>query len=358
MAQVIEDNGDFAAVFFGGFAVAAVDVAIAEGELREFFLEEGEEGLPRSGHEIKDAAAEPLRAGVASLAGERIEIGAAIRHVRNHGHDEDADGDSGFAQLADGFEAQNRVRRARFEHASEARAHGGDRHIDGNRRALSDALEQVNIAHDAIRFRGDREAEAFAFGHFFEDGARGAKFLFGRLIWIGGGSDGDVFAPGLARGEVARNERTGILFDENLLFEFVAIQLHEFVRIAGVAIAAAEFAAAIGVDRPVERDVLGFAMIQDRANRQKEILRAALGLRARGGSGETRNADQFRGMLCFRGGDGRKGRSSIAAGLTVAGASGRGESEAGLFRRTAPVAPKRRRWSAEDGRSGHCASRR
>src|SRR6185437_8429931 len=102
--QLIEYGGNFAAVFFWGFAVAAVDVAIAQGELGEFFFEEGEEGLPRSGHQVKDAAAKPLRTGVASLAGERLEIGAAIRHVRNHGHDEDADGDSGLAKLADGFE--------------------------------------------------------------------------------------------------------------------------------------------------------------------------------------------------------------------------------------------------------------
>src|SRR4029077_13131468 len=106
--------------------------------------------------------------------------------------------------------------------------------------------------------------------------------------------------------------------------KFCAIQLHVFVCVARVAIAASEFAPAVGVHRPMEWHALGIAAIQERADRQKKIFRPALGFCAGGGGGEARNANQFlsglRSPVWYR-----SGRGSFARGLTCAVASGCGE---------------------------------
>ena len=64
-------------------------------------------------------------------------------------------------------------------------------------------FKQINVAQHLIRFRGDRKIQALALGHFFEDRARRAEFALGRLIRVGCGADGDVFAPDFLGGEIA-----------------------------------------------------------------------------------------------------------------------------------------------------------
>jgi len=49
-------------------------------------------------------------------------------------------------------------RGARFEKTRQARAQRGDAQIDGKRGTRRDLLQQIDVAHDAIRFRGDRNA--------------------------------------------------------------------------------------------------------------------------------------------------------------------------------------------------------
>ena len=124
--------------------------------------------------------------------------------------------------------------------------------------------------------------------------------------------------------EVALRKRPGILLHIDLRFEFAAIQLHIFVRIARIAVLAAEFAPAVRVHRPAERHPLRIALVQDRPNGQKKIFRPALGFRARGGGGEARNADQFRCGLRLRSIAGG-GAEAPLGGLTIAVASGLGE---------------------------------
>src|SRR5579863_1027370 len=103
-----------------------------------------------------------------------------------------------------------------------------------------------------------------------------------------------MLAPNLLVAQVPLGEWTGIVLHIDLRFEALAIELHVLVRIAGVAIGAAEFAAAIGVHRPPEGNSLRMALVQDRFDRKEEILRPALAFGAGGGGGEARNADQFR----------------------------------------------------------------
>jgi len=103
------------------------------------------------------------------------------------------------------------------------------------------------------------------------------EFAFGRLVGIGGRADGDVLARDVLLGQIAASQPASVLFDVNLALEIRAIQFHKFMRVAGVAVDAAEFAAAIRIHGPAEGHAFGIATIQNRAHRQQKIFRAAFG---------------------------------------------------------------------------------
>ena len=64
-----------------------------------------------------------------------------------------------------------------------------------------------------------------------------------------------------------------MLLDENLLLEVHAVaHFHELVGVAGIAVFAGEFAAAIGIDGPGEGHANAGAAIQQRADRQGEVF--------------------------------------------------------------------------------------
>ncbi len=228
--------------------------------------------------------------------------------------------------------------------------------MNRDRRALRDPLQQVDVAHHLIRLRGDRKAQPFALGHLFEDRARRAEFALRRLVRIGRRADRDMLAPDLFGREVARRQRPGIFLDVDFRFEIAAVELHVLVRVAGVAVLAAEFAAAIRVHGPPERYPFRVAFVQDRFDGEDKVLRPALGFGAEGGCGEARNADQFRRVLLTPGRY-RRGRGSTVRRLTSAGASGCGEKgETGLFGPPGTT-PKRRRSCSKYGISGHRSRR-
>ena len=127
------------------------------------------------------------------------------------------------------------------------------------------------------------------------------------------------------RPQVARRQRAGVLLHEDLALEICPVQIHVFVRIARVAVLAAKFASAIGIDRPAEGHALGIAAVQDRARRQQKILRSALGVGQRGRGGEACDAGSF-GCLRWRrrwqprcpGGAGRWGRDKVTVEAAIA----------------------------------------
>src|SRR5208283_4126135 len=138
-------------------------------------------------------------------------------------------------------------------------------------------------------------------------GASDAVVLLRRLIRIRGSADRDVLRLGVAAGlgfvgiflrDIAGQERRGILFHENLLLEFAAIDFHVFVGVAGIAVFAAKLAAAIWIDGPFEGDTVGFTAVQDGFNWQKEIFgflaRFAFRFAGRRIGSEASNAHQWR----------------------------------------------------------------
>src|SRR4029077_8030286 len=87
---------------------------------------------------------------------------------------------------------------------------------------------------------------------FLQNSAGNFVAALGRLIWVRGGAERDRFIR-LNAAQFMAQQVGGVLFHVNLLLESHTVaHLHKFVRVAGVAVAASEFASTIGVDRPSE----------------------------------------------------------------------------------------------------------
>ena len=86
-----------------------------------------------------------------------------------------------------------------------------------------------------------------------------------------------------------------MLLDEDLVFEVFVGHLHELVRVSGVTIFAGEFASAVGIDRPGERQVaLADHAVEQRARVQREILDVVAFADGLSLSRETSDANEFR----------------------------------------------------------------
>ena len=118
----------------------------------------------------------------------------------------------------------------------------------------SNLTEQLGVADDQIRFRDDADFETAVTRELLEDGACDFVTALGGLVGIGRGTDGNLFA-GLDLLEFLAQQVGGVLLDEDFVLEILVGHLHELVRVAGVTIFAGEFASAVGIDRPGERQV-------------------------------------------------------------------------------------------------------
>src|SRR5712671_1391402 len=86
----------------------------------------------------------------------------------------------------------------------------------------------------------------------FEDAARDFVAALGGLVRIGRSAQGNAF-PQLDTSQVVTQQLRCVQLYVDLLLKLAALaQLHEFVGIACVAILAAKFAAAVGIDGPSE----------------------------------------------------------------------------------------------------------
>ena len=108
-----------------------------------------------------------------------------------------------------------------------------------------------------------------------EDGVRPHETPLGGLIRIGRRADCNGLAFIDFR-QLALQNFGHSRFRVDLVFECGGVFFHELVRVAGVAIFAAEFAAAVGIDGPAERHAR-FGPVQQAARGDLEILHGAFG---------------------------------------------------------------------------------
>jgi len=136
--------------------------------------------------------------------------------------------------------------------------------VDGEFVAFGDLLQQIDVAFDEARFGDDAEVVAFVLGEDFEDAACDADAALDGLVGVGCGADGDLFV-GVDVAEFLFEEPGGVFFQIDFALEGQGpgllrdvecaasrgcerCGLQELVSVAGEAVLAAEFAAAVGID--------------------------------------------------------------------------------------------------------------
>ena len=148
--------------------------------------------------------------------------------------------------------------------------------------ASGDLLEQVDVVGDEVGFGDEADAKALLFGEDFEDAVGDADAALDGLVGIGGGADG-YFIGWIYVAELLFEEPCGVLFEVDFVLEGEGPELlgdvvgagrwsgdggglEKLVGIAGVAVFAAELAAAEGVDGPGDGELsLGDGFVKDGA---------------------------------------------------------------------------------------------
>ena len=154
-------------------------------------------------------------------------------------------------------------------------------------------LQQVDVARHQVGLGGDGEPPPAPRRKDFENGTRAPESPFGRLIGIGRGADGDGFGRVELAQLLPQDRRQIALGVDLILEERGVLHSHELVGVAGVAIFAAEFAAAIRIDGPAERHARPGA-IQDAAGLDFEIPHSRFGFEHGTSGSQPGNAGQRR----------------------------------------------------------------
>ena len=124
--------------------------------------------------------------------------------------------------------------------------------MDRQRIVLRDPAQKIHVADNEIGFGDNPQFEAAMASELFENAACDFVAALGRLVGIGCSAERDGFPrphpPQFAPQHVSR-----VLFDVDLLLELGAVaHFHEFMGVAGIAVAATEFAASVRIDGPGE----------------------------------------------------------------------------------------------------------
>jgi hypothetical protein len=131
-------------------------------------------------------------------------------------------------------------------------------------------------------------------GELLENRARDFVTAFGGLVGIGSSSERDGFVA-LHAAQLVTQQRGSVLLYVDLLLKLHAVpHLHEFVRVAGVAVSTPEFAAAIGIDGPREGHLtIADAAIEQRFSRKREVFDIVPFAERLAFGSETGNADKL-----------------------------------------------------------------
>jgi hypothetical protein len=163
------------------------------------------------------------------------------------------------------FQPFGRRRRTRLQQDRQARVEAGHRNADRDEPVPRHLGQQVKVAQNAGGLGGDRHRMA-RFQADFQHLARDPIALFDGLIGIGVGAHGDRRGLVAGLGQSLAQQVPGVGLGEQLRLE---VQPRREIVIGvggpGKAVDAAVFAAAIGVDRAVERDVGRFVEADDAA---------------------------------------------------------------------------------------------
>ena len=214
--------------------------------------------------------------------GDRFQLTFPIRNPRQQRRGEYSDSQPRFSKLLHRREPQVRPRSTRLEQPRQPRPQRCHRDVQVQRGPRRNPPQHIDVTHDLIRFRRDRNAQSLALCQLFKARPRHAILAFRRLVRVRRRSNRDVLRLLPSRTlrririlvrDVVRQQRPRVLLNKNLALEIRAVQLHVLVCVPRIAVAAAKFAAAVRIDRPFKRNALRIAPVKDRPHRQQEILR-------------------------------------------------------------------------------------
>ncbi len=240
-------------------------------------------------------------------AGNRIERSRAVIDAGQQGRAQNAGRQTGCAQFLHGPEAQIGPGRARLQLARQRRIRGGDRHVQHQGVAFGDLGQQVDVARDQAGLGDDAQPMPLTPGKYLQQAARDAHPPFDRLVGIGGGAQGNLVAW-VDFAEFLIEQPRRILLQVYLPLEGHSPTLRgsvigagghnrdrpglqELVRVTGVAVAAAELAAAIRVDRVGQRELAPRdGLVQDGPRCHGPELHLVPGVRVGGFGGQARQS--------------------------------------------------------------------
>jgi hypothetical protein len=266
-ADLADEGGQVAAIGGIGELAGGKAAGVLGLEGGEVFANEVQVGGARARFQEEGLRGEEAGAGLGGEPGHAVERGFGVGDAGEQRRAEDAGGEAGLAEVADGGEAKVRAGCVGFKEPGERGVGRGDGEVQDEGVALGDALEEVDVAGDEAGFGDDAEAMAGAPGEDFEQAAGNAGAALDGLVGVGGGAEGDLLG-GVDMPELLFEEPRGVLFEEDEAFEgFGGTEIdrlgrgerdagggwgvfggEELVSVAGVAVAAGELAAAIGVD--------------------------------------------------------------------------------------------------------------
>lgn len=244
--------------------VGVVKAAVIVGdEVREVLPNEAQVG--RTGARLEEERIGGKEAGVDAgrVAGHAVDGLFGVGDSGQERRAEDACGDAGLAKAADGVEAEVGAGGAWLEQPGEGCIGRGDGDVDGEVVAAVDLLEQVGVAEDEVGLGDDADFVAGVAGEDFQQAAGDAGTTFDGLPGVGGGTDGNLVG-GMVAAQLLLKQPGGVLLEEDEALEgerVVEVGLthgprlpgcgsHELVGVTGVAVAAGELAATVGIDAP------------------------------------------------------------------------------------------------------------
>ena len=225
--------------------------------------------------QLQHGVARALRAGGGGALEDGFELGVGER--RDHRCRHHRNRNAGLAQRGNGFDAPLGRGGARLERSRELAIERRHRHRHRRQAFLRHLGQDVDVALDQRRFGDDGDGMPGLAQHF-ENAAHDLEFAFGRLVGIGVGAERDRRAAIGGLGELGPEQPRRLGLDQYPAFEIEpGRQAQIGVGRAREAIDAAMLAAAIGVDRTVERDVGGIVARDDGLGGVDGIERVALG---------------------------------------------------------------------------------
>ena len=326
-AVALAGGGDDAAEVLGvGLRgeVGVVEAAVIVGdEVREVLPNEAQIG--RTGARLEEERIGSEEAGVdpGRVAGHAVDGLFGVGDSGQERRTEDACSDAGLAKSANSVEAEVGARGAGLEQPGEGWIGRGDGDVDGEVVAAMDLLEQIGVAEDEAGLGDYADFVAGVAGEDLQQAAGDAGATFDGLPGVGGGTDGDLVG-GMVAAQLLLKQPGGVLLEEDEALEgerVVEVRLtgglrlagggsHELMGVTGVAVAAGELAATIGIDAPRHPvHAFGVKAIEDAAHLEAAELDKVTVVGVSGLEGHACDADRRLGGGLVQDGEERFGGS-------------------------------------------------